>query len=141
LKKIQTSKRFKAKYTVIKIIKTKIDKITNQKIQLFFWKFKRNYLGNRERKKKKTFTAAQPNILCKHTSNRQKKNDTLLLTPQQKQDFGCCSCSILLSIKYYCQWILVKLEFCVCGNTFVVGRVIITVVIGEFSVEELDHVI
>jgi hypothetical protein len=27
------------------------------------------------------------------------------------------------------------------GNTFVVVRAIITVVIGEFSVEELDHVI
>jgi hypothetical protein len=39
-------------------------------------------MREKKKKKEKTSTAAQPNILRKHKSHRQKENDTLLLTPQ-----------------------------------------------------------
>jgi len=47
--------------------RTIIDKITNRRIQLLFSKFRSVFLGNeREKREKKTFTTAQPDLFHKH---------------------------------------------------------------------------
>jgi hypothetical protein len=40
-------------------------------------------MREKREKKKKTFTAAQPNLLCEHVSHCRKDDDATLLTPYE----------------------------------------------------------